>query len=87
MQPPTPVLRQFQKFKARHPAYVLLFRIGDAYELFHADAELARGVLGVDVAMRSDVPVASVPADRVEVSLRRLIAAGHRCALCEEAGS
>ena len=87
--PLTPAQRQYQQFKAQHPGYVLFFRTGDFYELFHDDAMTATRVLGVALATRRwpgqpDVLMARVPFHAVEGYLRKMIAAGHRVALCEQ---
>lgn len=80
----TPVLQQWHRFKQKHPGCVLLFRMGDFYEAFHEDAQTLHRVLGVTLTRRGEVAMAGVPYDGVETYLRRLIIAGHRCAVCEE---
>ena len=77
-------MRQYRDFKARHPDYVLFFRMGDFYEMFHEDAELAHRVMGVTLTARNGVPMAGVPHHSVEGYLRKMIAAGHRVAMCEQ---
>lgn len=78
-------LRQYERFKALHPEYVLFFRMGDFYELFHDDAVLAHRVLGITLTTHrtAGVPLAGVPYHSVESYLRRMIEQGHRCAICE----
>ena len=88
----TPAMRQYQQFKAQHPGYVLFFRMGDFYEMFWDDARLANKVLGVALTSRSRggldaddaIPMAGVPFHSVESYLRRMIAAGHKVAICEQ---
>ena len=87
----SPVRRQYQQFKDQHPGYVLFFRVGDFYEMFADDAVIASRVLGVTLTTRRetgkpDVPMAGVPFHAVEGYLRKMIAAGHRVALCEQVG-
>src|SRR5881227_1478097 len=88
----SPAMRQYQQFKAQYPDYVLFFRMGDFYEMFWDDAELASKVLGVALTSRSRgglgaqdaIPMAGVPFHAVEGYLRRMIAAGHKVAICEQ---
>jgi DNA mismatch repair protein MutS len=86
-------MRQYQEFKNQHPGYVLFFRMGDFYEMFWDDARLAAKVLGVALTSRSRgglnaedaIPMAGVPFHAVDGYLRRMIAAGHKVAICEQA--
>src|SRR5271168_1882412 len=88
----SPAMRQYQEFKAQYPGYVLFFRMGDFYEMFWEDAQLAAKTLGVTLTSRSRgglgaedaIPMAGVPFHAVEGYLRRMIAAGHRVAICEQ---
>ena len=81
----TPAMQQYQRFKAKHPGCVLFFRMGDFYEMFHEDAELAHRVLGVTLTQRTEgVPMAGVPYHAVEGYLRRMIQAGYRVAVCDQ---
>jgi DNA mismatch repair protein MutS len=85
-------MRQYQQFKAQYPGYVLFFRMGDFYEMFWEDAQLAAKVLGVALTSRSKgglngedaIPMAGVPFHAVDGYLRRMIAAGHKVAICEQ---
>jgi DNA mismatch repair protein MutS len=88
----SPAMRQYQQFKAQYPDYVLFFRMGDFYEMFWDDAQTAARVLGVALTSRSkggldgadSIPMAGVPYHAVEAYLRKMIAAGHRVAICEQ---
>src|SRR5438045_284220 len=88
----SPAMRQYQQFKAQYPGYVLFFRMGDFYEMFWDDAKLAAKTLGVALTSRSRggidaddaIPMAGVPFHSVEGYLRRMIAAGHKAAICEQ---
>ena len=81
----TPAMRQYKKFKAQHPGCVLFFRMGDFYEMFYEDADLAHRVLGITLSQRTaGVPMAGVPHHSVEGYLKRMIQAGHRVAVCEQ---
>jgi DNA mismatch repair protein MutS len=85
----SPAMRQYRQFKQQYPDYVLFFRMGDFYEMFWEDAQTAHRVLGVTLTSRSKdspdpIPMAGVPFHAVEGYLRRMIAAGHRVAICEQ---
>jgi DNA mismatch repair protein MutS len=76
---------QYREIKARHASAILFFRMGDFYEMFFDDAELAARVLGITLTSRGDgVPLAGVPVKAAADYLRQLIAAGHRVAICEQ---
>ncbi len=89
----SPAMRQYQQFKEQYPGYVLFFRMGDFYEMFWEDAKLAAKVLGVALTSRSRgglgaddaIPMAGVPFHAVDGYLRKMIAAGHKVAICEQA--
>ncbi len=81
----TPAMRQYRRFKDQHPGCVLFFRMGDFYEMFYDDAELAHRTLGITLTQRTEgVPMAGVPYHSVEGYLRRMIQAGHRVAVCDQ---
>ena len=85
----TPALAQWFAAKQAHPDALVFFRMGDFFELFFGDAELAGEVLGLAVAHRGEhqgqpVPMAGVPAHAQEAYLARLIRAGYRVAICEQ---
>jgi DNA mismatch repair protein MutS len=81
----TPAMRQFTRFKKQHPDCLLLFRMGDFYELFDDDAVTAHKVLGITLTQRTEgIPMAGVPYHSVEGYIRRLIAGGHRVAVCDQ---
>ena len=78
-------MKQFHRFKKQHPGCVLFFRMGDFYEMFYDDAQLAHKVLGVTLTQRTKgIPMAGVPYHAVESYLRRMIQAGHRVAVCDQ---
>src|SRR5512139_1295678 len=85
----TPMMEQYQEIKATHPDCLLFYRMGDFYELFFADAEVASRALGIVLTKRGkylgkDVPLCGVPVVRADEYLHRLIALGHRVAVCEQ---
>src|SRR6266542_3380316 len=82
-------MQQYREVKARYPHTILFFRMGDFYEMFEDDARLAARELGLTLTSRNnggaaDVPLAGVPVKAANEYLRRLIARGHRVAICEQ---
>src|SRR5258706_6630349 len=85
----TPVMEQFLEIKAANPDCLLFYRMGDFYELFFEDAEVASRALGIVLTKRGkhlgrDIPMCGVPVIRSDEYLHRLIALGHRVAVCEQ---
>src|SRR4030081_728126 len=85
----TPVMEQYIEIKAANPDCLLFYRMGDFYELFFEDAEVASRALGIVLTKRgkhagADIPMCGVPVERAEDYLHRLIALGHRVAVCEQ---
>lgn len=83
---PTPILKQFQELKAKHPEAVLLFRCGDFYESYMEDAEICAQVLGITLTKRSSdkVSMAGFPYHALDTYLPKLIRAGKRVAICDQ---
>src|SRR6266481_1619895 len=85
----TPMMEQYIEIKAANPDCLLFYRMGDFYELFFDDAEVASRALGIVLTKRgkhrgSDIPMCGVPVERADEYLHRLIALGHRVAVCEQ---
>jgi DNA mismatch repair protein MutS len=85
----TPMMEQYLEIKAAHPGLLLFYRMGDFYELFFEDAEIASRALGIMLTKRgkhqgADIPMCGVPVERSDDYLHRLIAQGHRVAVCEQ---
>src|ERR1700732_445615 len=85
----TPMMEQYLEIKAAHPGLLLFYRMGDFYELFFEDAEIASKALGIMLTKRGkhqgmDIPMCGVPVERSDDYLHRLIASGHRVAVCEQ---
>src|SRR5947199_209676 len=85
----TPVMEQYIEIKAANPHCLLFYRMGDFYELFFEDAEVAARALGIVLTKRGkhlgrDIPMCGVPVHRADEYLNRLIALGHRVAVCEQ---
>src|ERR1700709_1542867 len=85
----TPMMEQYLEIKAANPGLLLFYRMGDFYELFFEDAEIASRALGIMLTKRgkhagNDIPMCGVPVERSDDYLHRLIALGHRVAVCEQ---
>ena len=85
----TPMMEQYRAVKQQHPEDLLMFRLGDFYELFFADAELAARELEITLTSREAgnnqrIPMCGVPYHAVDGYLSRLIAKGYRVAICEQ---
>jgi DNA mismatch repair protein MutS len=79
------MMQQYREAKERHPGMLLLFRMGDFYELFDADAEVAARVLGLTLTSRDKtIPMAGFPHHALDTHLRKLLQAGHRVAICDQ---
>jgi DNA mismatch repair protein MutS len=88
-EPTTPLMRQYHAVKKQHPAALLLFRLGDFYELFYEDAVVASKILQITLTSRNKekdqaVPMCGVPYHAAENYIARLIRAGHKVAICEQ---
>src|SRR5271157_6502315 len=85
----TPMMAQYFEIKAANPDCLLFYRMGDFYELFFDDAEVASRALGIVLTKRGkhegeDIRMCGVPIERADEYLNRLIALGHRVAVCEQ---
>ncbi|NDW04595.1 DNA mismatch repair protein MutS [Jiella pacifica] len=86
---PTPMMAQYIEIKAANPDCLLFYRMGDFYELFFDDAAEASRALGIALTKRGkhlgeDIPMAGVPIHAADDYLQKLIALGHRVAVCEQ---
>jgi DNA mismatch repair protein MutS len=85
----TPLMKQYNQFKAKHPDAILLFRVGDFYETFGEDAIKASRVLGIVLTKRangsaSHIELAGFPHHSIDTYLPKLVRAGYRVAICEQ---
>ncbi len=85
----TPVIAQYLEIKSANADCLLFYRMGDFYELFFEDAEVASRALGIALTKRGkhqgeDIPMCGVPVRAADDYLQRLIAQGHRVAVCEQ---
>ena len=84
-----PLLKQYQEMKKKHPDAILLFRVGDFYEIFGEDAAQASEILGITLTRRqngvdSRIELAGFPHHALDMYLPKLVRAGHRVAICEQ---
>src|SRR5690242_19472116 len=82
-------MQQYREIKARHQDAILFFRMGDFYEMFYEDAEVASRALGLTLTSRnnggaSEVPLAGVPVKAAGEYLKRLVQQGFRVSICEQ---
>ncbi|KMQ51059.1 DNA mismatch repair protein MutS [Chitinispirillum alkaliphilum] len=85
----TPMMRQYTEIKSRNPGTVLLYRMGDFYELFFEDAKIASEVLGLTLTSRNhggadSTPLAGFPYHALERYANKLVRAGYKIAVCEQ---
>lgn len=85
----TPLMKQYNQIKAKHPQALLLFRVGDFYETFGEDAIVASKVLGIVLTKRgagssSEIELAGFPHHSLDSYLPKLVRAGHRVAICDQ---
>ena len=86
---PTPVMRQYREVKEQHPDGILLFRMGDFYEIFFEDAEVAAPVMGITLTSRplgksGRAPMCGVPHHAWQIYVGKLLRAGHKVVICDQ---
>ena len=87
----TPMMRQYLALKAEHPHILLLYRMGDFYELFYDDARRAARLIDISLTTRGKsagepIPMAGVPVHSLDTYLARLVRLGESVAICEQIG-
>ena len=87
----TPMMQQYLRIKAQHPDSLLFYRMGDFYELFYGDAQVAAEILDITLTARgksagAPIPMAGVPYHSADRYLARLVEAGKSVAICEQIG-
>ena len=81
----TPMMQQYRRLRSSIPPHtLLLFRLGDFYELFFEDAKEASGLLNVALTKRNGVPMCGVPYHAAQTYIAKLIKAGRRVAICDQ---
>jgi len=82
------MMRQYRELKRRYPDYLLLFRLGDFYELFFDDAHVGSRLLQITLTSRQKgegaIPMAGIPHHAADGYIARLIRAGQKVAVCEQ---
>ena len=90
MQPKmTPLMQQYWEVKAQHEDKVVLFRMGDFFEMFHSDAETAAPILNIALTQRNkkdaeSAKMCGVPYHSIAGPIGKLLAAGHKVAICDQ---
>ena len=92
MQNATPMMRQYLEIKAQYPNTLVLYRLGDFYELFYEDAKKVAKLLDLTLTRRGSnngdpIPMAGVPFHAVDNYIARLIKMGESCVICEQQGT
>jgi len=85
----TPLYRQYRHIKSQYPGYIVMFRLGDFYEMFDEDARIASEVLNIALTKKSmgkgrSLPLAGIPYHSLDSYLGKLIRAGNKVAICEQ---
>ena len=85
----TPLMEQYWAIKNQHPDKVLFFRMGDFFEMFHQDAEIAAPILNIALTQRNkkaqdETKMCGVPHHSIATPIAKLLAAGHKVALCDQ---
>lgn len=85
----TPLMKQYYAIKEQHADSIVLFRLGDFYEMFGEDAKVAAGILQIALTSRDKgkddpMPMCGVPYFSVDAYIAKLIKAGHKVAICEQ---
>ncbi len=89
MSKASPMMEQYKSIKAQHPDKLLLFQVGDFYELFYEDAELAAKEMEIALTTRdggseNPIPLAGVPIHSAENYLNKLLAKGYKVVVCDQ---
>jgi DNA mismatch repair protein MutS len=87
--PATPVMRQYREAREKHPDGILLFRLGDFYEIFFDDAKVAAPIMGVQLTSRplgktGRAPMCGVPHHAWQSYVGKLLRAGHKVVICDQ---
>ncbi|MCZ9888774.1 hypothetical protein OFP79_04600 [Brachyspira hyodysenteriae] len=80
----TPMMRQYKEIKDKYNDSILLFRMGDFYEVFFDDAKVVSDILGLTLTKRANVPMAGVPYHAIDNYLSRLVKSGMKIAICDQ---
>lgn len=88
----TPAMQQYMDIKQQHNDCLLFFRLGDFYEMFYEDAQIAHKVLGITLTAKNKksdnpIPMAGIPHHALDRYMPRLVKAGYKVALAEQVGA
>src|SRR5881296_1821503 len=78
------MMQQYQELKRRYPDHLLFFRLGDFYETFFEDAQLAARLLQITLTARQGAPMAGIPHHAADAYIARLVRVGQKIAVCEQ---
>ena len=78
------IIEQYHATKRTHPNMLLLFRVGNEYQLFNEDAKTVGQILGLTMTTCGNIAMTIFPHDSLEAHLRTLLQAGHRVAICDQ---
>ena len=84
MKNETPMMKQYHRIKSRYKDSILLFRLGDFYEMFEGDAVTASSILNITLTKRNNVPMCGFPYHAADTYIARLIKNGEKIAICEQ---
>ena len=77
-------MQQYKRIKMENSDSILLFRLGDFYEMFEKDAIYASKVLNITLTKRNDIPMCGFPFHAAEAYIAKLLGEGNRVAICEQ---
>lgn len=80
----TPMMQQYKEIKSKYEDSLLLFRMGDFYEMFFEDAKIGSEILGLTVTKRANIPMAGVPHHSLDNYLSKLVKSGKKIAICDQ---
>lgn len=80
----TPLVIQYNAIKKKYPDAIVLFRVGETYEIMGDDATIASKVLGIILSKGKSGNLAGFPAEKLEINLPKLVRSGHRVAVCDQ---
>ncbi len=82
----TPLMEQYNKLKNEHKDEILLFRLGDFYEMFDSDAKEVSRLINLTLTHRGDAPMCGIPYHAAKVYIARLLRLGKKLAIAEQIG-
>ncbi|MCP2604643.1 DNA mismatch repair protein MutS [Candidatus Aminicenantes bacterium AH-873-B07] len=80
----TPMMKQYQSIKQNYPDAILFFRLGDFYEMFYEDAEIASRILEIALTSRQNAPMCGIPYHAADSYIGKLLKRGYKVAICEQ---